>query len=267
MLRLLISLCFFLLTAACTPGGGGRGGGGGGGGGGENDDDQGDLIVSYDDAEGETAQIWEEAFQDNELPENLAQVVNATYALPHDVMFLLGECGMINAFWAPSNDAIVMCWELVIHMAEVFANTGVTNEAAVEGAIQGWIWAFFHELGHALIDLFDLPSTGQEEDAVDEFSTLMLIDYGYPVAAINGALYFFLVAGDPTPPALADEHSLGEQRFYNVLCLVYGSDPTQELRDSLVSAFPEMDARLDRCPGEYEDKQDAWSTLLEPHEL
>ena len=30
---------------------------------------------------------------------------------------------------------------------------------------------FFHELGHALIDAWDLPITGREEDAADQLPT------------------------------------------------------------------------------------------------
>lgn len=32
----------------------------------------------------------------------------------------------------------------------------------------------FHELGHAFISLYDLPITGREEDAVDQFAAILL---------------------------------------------------------------------------------------------
>src|SRR5215213_9965570 len=38
------------------------------------------------------------------------------------------------------------------------------------------MFVFFHEFGHMAIDLLKLPSTGPEEDAVDEFSTLILTE-------------------------------------------------------------------------------------------
>ena len=35
---------------------------------------------------------------------------------------------------------------------------------------------FFHELGHCLIDVWDLPTTGREEDAVDQLAMFVLLD-------------------------------------------------------------------------------------------
>jgi hypothetical protein len=48
---------------------------------------------------------------------------------------------------------------------------------------------FLHEVAHALIDGWDLPITRREEDAADQFSTLLLIN-GLPdgdKTALDGA--------------------------------------------------------------------------------
>ena len=39
----------------------------------------------------------------------------------------------------------------------------------------GTLGIFFHELGHGLIDMLQLPVTGREEDVVDEFATMLLL--------------------------------------------------------------------------------------------
>jgi len=59
------------------------------------------------------------------------------------------------------------------------------------------------------------------------------------------------------------EHSLSEQRFYNILCLVYGSNP--EKFNFLVEDGDLPEERAEICPSEYERKVNSWDTLLSPY--
>ena len=66
-----------------------------------------------------------------------------------------------------------------------------------------------------------------------------------------------------TEDDFADEHSLNEQRVYNMLCWVYGSDPDKYgsmVDDELLPA-----ARAERCEGEYRQLDRSWSRLLDDH--
>ncbi|MBT7756919.1 MAG: hypothetical protein HN732_06295, partial [Rhodospirillaceae bacterium] len=88
----------------------------------------------------------------------------------------------------------------------------------------------YHELGHALVDILRLPITGKEEDAVDELSTLFLIENfenGEQIATNAGDFFDLesLQSDEVTEQSLFGEHSLDEQRYFNILCLVYGSNP------------------------------------------
>ena len=124
------------------------------------------------------------------------------------------------------------------------------------------MFVFFHELGHGLIDLYDLPVTGKEEDAVDDFSTLLLIETDLADYAIRAAEYWSVSdSGEYDPLSFADEHSLSAKRFYSILCLVYGSDP--DAYAGLVTEGYLPLSRAQRCPAEYQQKLDAWETLLE----
>ena len=90
--------------------------------------------------------------------------------------------------------------------------------------------------------------------------------YNGHVVAVAAALYFNLRSGgDQAPTALADEHGLSMQRFYNLLCLVYGNDPVTYA--DLPTTFPDMEQRSARCEDEYDQKVSSWSTLLGPHAL
>ncbi len=99
------------------------------------------------------------------------------------------------------------------------------------------MFILFHELGHGLVNLFDIPITGREEDAVDQFSALLLLETdpegmteigtGLGVYALFGAEFFNAFALGPdelSKNVFADEHSLGQQRYYDLMCLVVGSN-------------------------------------------
>ena len=61
----------------------------------------------------------------------------------------------------------------------------------------------------------------------------------------------------------ADEHSLDQQRFYNMVCWVYGSDPDgyeHLLEDDYLPA-----ARAERCESEYAQIDRSWTRLLKAH--
>jgi hypothetical protein len=81
--------------------------------------------------------------------------------------------------------------------------------------------------------------------------------------ALSGAYWFQLQqqAGDETP--FWDEHGFGGQRFYNILCLIYGSDP-QKYAD-FVSSGNLPEDRAQQCPTEYAKVKHAWERLLQPY--
>jgi hypothetical protein len=61
------------------------------------------------------------------------------------------------------------------------AATPASLSPEVIATVETWsrgamMFVFFHEFGHMAIDVLKLPSTGPEEDAVDEFSTLILTE-------------------------------------------------------------------------------------------
>ncbi len=124
-----------------------------------------------------------------------------------------------------------------------------------------------HELGHALIDILDLPVTGRQEDAADQLATLALADGSDEgaVMAVYAAAWFYRLgtAGKLNRLAFADEHSLGQQRFYNIICWVYGQNP--DAHQDVIDEGLLPDSRAPSCPGEYHRMAQAWETLLAAH--
>ncbi len=134
------------------------------------------------------------------------------------------------------------------------------------------LFTLYHEIGHALVSEFDLPVLGREEDAVDALAALMMIpdepDEQAEAWIIAAADWFVLsdyhYGGDLTDEHFADEHSLDLQRFYTLICLIYGSDPEGFAELAEYAGLPED--RAEGCSYELAQVARSWVTLLEPHE-
>ena len=236
--------------------------------------DKGNFTVEYSAVRNpDYAQINEQFRQQRRL-ESIADDLNASIAIPVNVVITFKECGQPNAFWNPRDRQIVMCYELMAQMAQDFSEISKTQEELGERVWGALTFAFIHELGHCLIDVLKLPSTGREEDAVDQLSTFVLVsikgEEGEQMA-ISGALswgiqYERLAKSGKTAAELdmlwADEHSMDGQRFYNILCWVFGHNPNKYM--ALVNA-PLPEARAVRCPQEYSRLANAWLSLLRPY--
>ena len=125
-------------------------------------------------------------------------------------------------------------------------------------------FVLFHEVGHALVDQWNLPVLGREEDAVDAFSTIFMTEFvKRGDFALAGADFFYYLAGTHklSEVDFADEHSFDKQRAYSIACWVYGSNPSKYAY--LRSVLPAE--RRVRCPGEYAQLKKAWLGLLKPH--
>jgi hypothetical protein len=231
--------------------------------------DKGDFKVVFARVKNKDYAEFQKELQQAKVLESIAADLNETFALPTDVYLTFGECGEANAFYDPETHKLTMCYELIESFYEIFAKHEKSPDALDDAVIGATISVFFHELGHALIHIYDLPITGKEEDVVDQLSVFILADGSAEgeKAALDGARAFYLEAQqeetDVDDLAYWDEHSLGKQRFYNIICLVYGQDEKKFAYLVKKKVLPED--RAERCAGEYQQVEKAWTTLLAPY--
>lgn len=124
---------------------------------------------------------------------------------------------------------------------------------------------FYHELGHALIDVMRLPVLGQEEGAADVLSVLLFdhifVEEDAEEIARDAAISFLLDAAEPdAEPVFWDEHGLDLQRFYTLVCLHYGAAPDR--REAFRVAMELPDERAAGCVAERDLAEASWGVYL-----
>ncbi|PIE08985.1 MAG: hypothetical protein CSA73_00910 [Rhodobacterales bacterium] len=131
------------------------------------------------------------------------------------------------------------------------------------------IETLYHELGHALIDILDLPVYGNEEFAADVFSVILMnrLHDKEEVARLARN-----VAGAYAEEARRaklrgqthdawDIHGSDMQRYYNLACLFYGADP--EGRTDLADALDLPRERARSCRDEFDLANRSWGHVLD----
>ncbi|OZC02089.1 DUF4344 domain-containing metallopeptidase [Rubricoccus marinus] len=228
---------------------------------------------------GDYAEIREAVAAERRL-ETVAERLNSRYPLPTNVPVSFKECTEpgatrpnANAFYNPNAGEIVFCYELMDDLITQFS-AGLAPEQVDEAVTGAYDFIILHEVGHALTHQLDLPITGREEDVADQFATLALLRQGDKgaTAALNGVSYLYGSGGNTFGRrSLADEHSLGPQRLFNVQCWILGSDLEKYawlVLDSETGEEREDDYALTidrarRCTGEYTQMEKSFTRLLD----
>jgi len=231
-------------------------------------EDTGDLVISYDQSSDQEFEKIRQVLEESSYFDQLIQDLNDTLIFPNDIEVNFTSCDESNAYYSPSELKITMCYELLADYLKIFEDNIETEEDFTNEVIDATSFTFFHELGHALVDQYQLPITGNEEDAVDNFASIILIDlYDDKLGLLSGMFQFESESVDEQNDlenlTFWDEHSLSSQRFYNTACLIYGSNP-EEFSFIIEDEYLPVE-RAERCEDEYNQKSNAWWTLINPY--
>jgi Putative metallopeptidase len=229
--------------------------------------DEGDFIAQHETVSNSRYAEIDKQIKQGKLLERAADGLNQALILPHDIYLKSKDCGDVNAFYNPDDHSVTVCYELMEQFFHDFKSEGYDDKKAYDMMFDAIRFVFLHEIGHALIDTYKLPVTANEEDAADRCSSFInLEELGEDgVKAVLAAAEAFQVesrASGTHPHNMADEHLLQEQRFYNALCMLYGSNPDKY--DAILTKGFLPKERAARCPTEYQKTVESWQTLLEP---
>lgn len=176
------------------------------------------------------------------------------------------ETGKVNAWYHGGQHQITVSYDLVTFLRKFYRAKNVPQPD--QATLDTLVFILLHELGHAMIHELGLPAVGREEDAADEFATLIsgaALGDGGRQSALVAAQWFRLMGHSQlklSDMPFWDEHSLDSQRFFNILCLIYGAD-SQATSNIITPLVPYT--RLRTAAERHAQKAANWKRLLSPH--
>lgn len=229
--------------------------------------DRGDFKVGFSPATKAQGPKKDMPKDERDTFQGIADALNSLIALPKDIYLNMDTCGEANAFYSPSTAEITFCYELADQYEAEFKTIEKDPKKVDEMVEDTMVQTLFHELGHCLIDVWELPATGREEDAVDQLASILMLDGSEEgqLSTIHAALEFDIASrnDDPNDMIFWDEHSFSKTRFYDMICLVYGSNPTKNRYLVGPDRLPEQ--RAVQCENEFKRAERAWLKLLAPY--
>ena len=229
--------------------------------------DEGDFLIEHLPVSTPRYVEIDKQVRDEKLLEDAAADLNRALILPEDITLRTKDCQEVNAYYDPNDGSVTMCYELMEHFYQTFRKAGRSDTEAYEQMFDAVRFVFLHEIAHALIDKYKLPIIGNEEDAADRCAAYInLEELGEQgVKAVIAAADAFSIESKLAAGAnrnMADEHLLSEQRFYNSLCMIYGSNTGKYSKIVTEGYLPKE--RAVRCATEYQKSVESWVNLLAP---
>ncbi len=125
-----------------------------------------------------------------------------------------------------------------------------------------------HEMGHALLDLYGIPAIRNEENEVDDLAAILLVemfeDGGKIVLSAAKAFDLQSAREEVYGRAyMGTEHGQSIERFRNMACLVYGSNPKTHPELLENTGLTQDDA--EECTRRYKMRRAYWFDTLGPN--
>jgi hypothetical protein len=204
------------------------------------------------------------------------QAIFTPFRLPRDVTIQTIECGESNAWYQPvdGRPTVTLCYEYLQEIWTKLPTTetddGVTPTDALVGQA---LFATAHEFGHLAFDVYRVPLLSHEEDAADNFATYLMLRFRPDGPRLikgaawsyHGFIKDYRLNPKATLPlaAFSSDHGQPEERFYNMMCIAYGSDAT--LYAGLVAKGYLPQSRARNCKYEYAVLQFGFNREILPH--
>jgi len=199
--------------------------------------------------------------------EGAAEMLGAL-KLPRTLTLKATSCGESNAWYDSETDVITFCYELVSDFIKQAGKSGKFNLTPEQAVVGPFLFIVLHETAHAVFGVLAVPVLGREEDAADQVATYAATQIGGDFAErmLRAAAFMYdqdSAARKPGEDDFADVHGLDRQRFYNVLCLAWGSDPKRYAFAKDLGKLP--DERAEGCADEYKQVRYAVRALIRKH--
>lgn len=189
--------------------------------------------------------------------EKAASEVETVAGLPQDVTVLVKSCKDGTHYLVEEN-RVEFCVQDFAEVRTAMKDAGEKN--LMETVLGDAEATLLHELAHAVIDLRNLPITGREEDAADQFAVWRAVEGLDDPDIVLSQAFEYGLSQDLYEQVVDDEHTSDGQREANLLCWLYGSDP--QSWEHLVDDDPLTEDRAELCVDEWNLLVYGWTTIL-----
>lgn len=185
----------------------------------------------------------------------------------------IDACGDTIDEMRPALPATI-CYEY-IHLVEQYAPKdktalGVSRADVIAGA---FVLVTLHEVANAVFDVLNIPVWGRQHDAADKLAAYVMLEFGknsqccsksLAWRTLTGTISFFEASKRTwTGSDFSDTDSPEQQRYYNFLCMAYGSDP--DLFKEFVRPTLLKTRRAESCTREYDQVSAAFALTIKRH--
>lgn len=215
-------------------------------------------------------------FEHSNQFQDIIKQLNDMFDMPVSVQVIFAdEKGPV---YLPDKRQVIMNYDFIFYLATLYLTRypDATDDEMINFALRASVFLFYHEVAHALIDVFNLPIVSNEETAADNLAVILAFEFnkdGFSIVIDSAELFDLLDQNKKSKKYddsdYWDEHSLDAQRFYNILCMAYGVYPEKvkkliaHVKNKKMHQF--VDEREQACSYLYDQQFSAWSTLLKPY--
>lgn len=169
-----------------------------------------------------------------------------------------------------TKEQIQIPYQYIDQLLEHVSKTGAypTQQQRYQATTDALLLTLLYEIGHAYILDRAIPVLGNSETTIDNFVVILLLNdiHRGDDIAINASRLFSTQAlnnSNLRNNTFIQQHSLSQQRYQHILCLVYGSNPAryQRLFDSFPLAQRQQQQR--QCNGIYSTTYQGWLYYLD----
>jgi hypothetical protein len=228
------------------------------------------VVVTFEPGSARDERLLEPAFK------RAVTRIDSELGLPNDLHVRVvgdataGRLGLTGPAYEPDGNFIYLPWSFVDE-ARLYLSKGsyagrLRGHPADEVLKDAVTFALYHELAHGIIHTLDVPILSREESAADSLAATLLVTSGRGAKAdaLAAGELFDAVArhrGESTARIVAEGYDLNLQRYFDLICRVYGSAPAHN-RDLLGGDRGISPQRADICVHDYRRERRSWTRLL-----
>jgi len=158
----------------------------------------------------------------------ITKMFDDQYAWPRNVVIQTRDCGVPNAAYSPSDHTVSLCYDLAFYFWEWFSKHPFQGKSTTQAVIDAMTFVQLHESAHMAIAELQTGSMGNQESDADGFATMLLLNgnaWMRQIPRVGATTMLALLNLSGPRPQYFNEHPPSQERFGDILCHVFGSDP------------------------------------------